>query len=33
MVNVEEEALDRGEIVEGFRAQVSPAGALQLKEI
>jgi len=30
MVNVEDEALDPGEIVEGLKAQVNPAGAEQV---
>ena len=33
MVNVDPEALDPGEIVEGLKAQVSPAGAVQEREI
>jgi hypothetical protein len=33
MVNVEDEALDPGEIVEGLKAQVRPEGAEQDSEI
>jgi hypothetical protein len=33
MVKVEDEALDPGEIVEGLREQVKPAGAEQLSAI
>jgi hypothetical protein len=33
MVRVEDAALDPGEIVEGLREQVSPAGAAQVSEI
>jgi hypothetical protein len=33
MVNVEADALDPGEIVEGLKAQVRPAGAEQEREI
>jgi hypothetical protein len=32
-VNVEDDALDPGEIVEGLREQVEPAGAEQVSEI
>ena len=33
MDKVEVDALEPGEIVDGFRAQVSPAGAAQVREI
>jgi hypothetical protein len=33
MVNVEDEELDPGEIVEGLKAQVNPAGAEQVSAI
>jgi hypothetical protein len=33
MVNVEDEELDPGEIVEGLKAQVNPAGAEQVRAI
>jgi hypothetical protein len=33
IVNVEDDALAPGEIIEGLRAQVKPAGAEQVSEI